>query len=44
MGECEYGKGEERVGYYDYGNQSLIPYECPRDSLPDKQHETDLEI
>ena len=38
MGQCEYGKGEKKVEYYDYENKKLIPYECPRNSLPDKYY------
>ena len=37
-GTCEYGKGEKKIEYYDYENQNYIPYECPRDSLPDKHY------
>jgi hypothetical protein len=32
------GKGEKRVEYYDYENQRSIPYECPRNSLPDRHY------
>ena len=38
QGQCEYGKGEKKVDYYGYENQSYIPYECPRDSLSDKHY------
>ncbi|MGA8913912.1 MAG: hypothetical protein WB443_13745, partial [Nitrososphaeraceae archaeon] len=38
QGQCEYGKGEKRVEYYDYKNQRSIPYECPRNSLPDRHY------
>ncbi|MGB8034731.1 MAG: hypothetical protein WCF03_13030 [Nitrososphaeraceae archaeon] len=38
QGQCEYGKGEKRVEYYDYENQRSIPYECPRNSLPDRHY------
>jgi hypothetical protein len=38
MGECEYGKGGNKVEYYNYENDNFIPYKCPRNSLPDKHY------
>jgi len=38
MGQCEYDKGEKKVKYYDYENKRFIPYEYPRNSLPDKHY------
>ena len=38
QGLCDYGRGEKKVEYHDYEKNSRIPYECPRDSLPDKHY------
>jgi hypothetical protein len=39
MGQCEYGRGEEKVvEYYDYEKKAVIKYECPRSTLPYKDH------
>jgi hypothetical protein len=37
MGQCEYGKGEKKVEYYDFDKKQLIPYECPFNALPYKK-------
>ena len=31
-------KVKKGVEYYDYENQRSIPYECPRNSLPDRHY------
>lgn len=38
QGQCDYGKGEKGIDYYDYEKNSRILYECPRHALPDKHY------
>ena len=38
QGQCDYGRGEKKVEYYDYEKKSRIPYECPHQALTDKHY------